>query len=170
MKPAGLFASTAITTTSAVPVVDPLSGANLFQEAQLLDVRFDALRMRAGLLLEQRVALQLREANTGVLVCRGVTGIEWLARPRSTPLTAWNVVGSSISSGDKAVELRLALFPDAKVAISAAQIEFYNCEVDGIGGIPDYGDDAVSVDASLASWESQIDLVNGSYIAARDGV
>jgi hypothetical protein len=166
MKPADLLASPPL---AAVPVVNPLSGADLFQEAQLLDMRFDALRMTAGLLLEQRIALQLREANTGVLIGRGVTSIEWSARPRSTPLTAWNVVASSIVGGDEIVELRLGLFPEAELVICAERIEFYDCEVDGIGGIPDYGDDTVSIHASLASWDSQIHLVSASRIGAREG-
>ncbi|MCP3883632.1 MAG: hypothetical protein GY701_35300 [Sulfitobacter sp.] len=169
MKLADLLASQSPVTTGAVPVVNPLSGADLFQEAQLLDVRFDALRMTAGVLLEQRIALQLREANTGVLICRSVRRIDWSAGPRATPLTAWNVVGSSILGGDGTVELRLGLFPEAELVIRAEQIEFYNCEVDEIGGIPDYGDETVPVHASLASWDSQIDVVGASRIDAREG-
>lgn len=167
MIPADLLALQSPTTTGVVPVVNPLSGADLFQEAQLLDVRFDALRMTVGVLLEQRIALQLREANTGVLVGRGVTRLDWSAGPRATPLTAWNVVGSSIVGGDGTVELRLQFFPKAELVVGAERIEFYNCAVGGIGGIPDYTDDTVPVRASLADWDSQMDVVSASRIGAR---
>lgn len=165
MNPADLLALPSPSTAGAFPVVDPLSGADLFQEAQVLDVRLDTLRMTAGVLFEQRLALQLREANTDVLVCRGVTRLDWSATPRPTRLTAWNVVGSSIASDDGVVELRLGLFPDAELKVRAERMEFYNCEVGGIGVIPDYADDRPVIRTSLASWESQIDVVSASSIS-----
>lgn len=77
---------------AAQPEMDPLTENDALQEAQLLDVRVDALRSTVGLLFELRVALQLREANTGALVAHGVRKISWSSSPRPTPRTAWNVM------------------------------------------------------------------------------
>jgi hypothetical protein len=43
----------------AAPEMDPLTEEDALREAQLLDVRFDAVRSTLGLLFELRVALQL---------------------------------------------------------------------------------------------------------------
>jgi hypothetical protein len=59
------------------PEMDPLTEDDALQEAQLLDVRFDALRSTVGLLFDLRMALQLREPNTGVLVVSGVRELSW---------------------------------------------------------------------------------------------
>jgi hypothetical protein len=59
------------------PEMDPLTEEDGLQEVQLLDVRFDALRCTAGPLFERRPALQLRTANTGVLVAHGVRELAW---------------------------------------------------------------------------------------------
>src|SRR4051794_19506320 len=80
---------------ASLPEMDPLTEEDALQEAQLLDVRFDALAGFVGLVFELRQALQLREANTGVLVAHGVRTLTWSGPSRDTTLTAWSV-GSSV--------------------------------------------------------------------------
>jgi hypothetical protein len=55
---------------AARPEMDPLTEEDALQEAQLLEVRIDALRSSVALLLELRMALQLPTANTGILIAR----------------------------------------------------------------------------------------------------
>ena len=76
---------------AGLPEADPLRESDALQEAQLLDVRLDAVRGQVALLFELRMALQLREPNTGVLVARGVREFGWTAPSRSTQRTAWGV-------------------------------------------------------------------------------
>jgi len=60
-----LLPSPGLRAYAAAPEMDPLTEEDALQEAQLLDVRFDALSLTVGLLFELRMAQQLREANTG---------------------------------------------------------------------------------------------------------
>jgi hypothetical protein len=55
---------------ASLPEMDPLTEDDALQEAQLLDVRFDALRSTVGLLFELRTALQLRGQH-GFAGCSG---------------------------------------------------------------------------------------------------
>ncbi|MFK4299250.1 hypothetical protein ABH924_004431 [Arthrobacter sp. GAS37] len=60
---------------TAPEAMNPLTEEDALEEAQVLDIRFDALAGIAGILFDLRQALQLREANTGVLVAHRVHGL-----------------------------------------------------------------------------------------------
>lgn len=140
------------------PEMDPLTDEDALQEAQLLDVRFDAMRSTLGLLFELRTALQFREANTGVLVARGVRELAWSAGPRSTSRTAWTVGGSVASNVGKLFSLHLGLWPvpGAQLRLSAESAAFFCGDVPGLACIPDYGsDDEEQIRANVAAWNSE---------------
>jgi len=137
--------------------MDPLTEDDALQEAQLLDVRFDALRSTAGLLFELRTALQLREANTGVLVLRGVQTLTWASPPRESERTAWTVGGSAVTRADRLFALELGLWPapGARLTLSAENAAFFTGDVPGLDRIPDYvDDDEHTIRTQLASWRS----------------
>jgi hypothetical protein len=60
--------------------MDPLREDVSLMESQLIDVRFDPLASSAGLLFDLRQAIQLRLANTGVLIVRDVERLTWEER------------------------------------------------------------------------------------------
>ena len=151
----------------AQPEMDPLTEDDALQEAQLLDVRFDALRSTVGLLFELRTALQLREANTGVLVARGVRELSWSTGGRSpAPRFAWVVAGSTIGAAVQLFELRLAgLRPGAGLGLVAESAAFFAGDVPGLDRIPDYvSDDESTVRANLASWRSKFTPVHAVFL------
>ncbi len=80
-----LLSDPALRRFASQPEMDPVTREDALQEAQLLDVRLNALRLTVGLLFELRLALQLRESNTGVLVARGVCMLSWPASPGRPP-------------------------------------------------------------------------------------
>lgn len=152
---------------ASLPEMDPLTEDDALQEAQLLDVRFDALRSTAGLLFELRTALQLREANTGVLIARGVRALTWTSGPRETKRTAWTVGGSVITSTDRLFGLELGLWPapGAQVTMSAESAAFFLGDVPGLDRIPDYlDDDELTIRAQLASWHSEFEPVSAVFL------
>src|SRR5689334_16205190 len=102
------------------PEMDPLTEEHALQEAQLLDVRIDTLRSTVGLLFELRLALQLREATTGILVAHGVREFSWSASPRSTTRTAWNIVASTPRCEGRLFRLSLQTSPRGRLELSAA--------------------------------------------------
>jgi hypothetical protein len=150
---------------AAKPEMDPLTEEGALQEAQLLDVRFDALRSTVGLLFELRLALQLREANTGVLVARGVRALSWTAGQRSTSRTAWAVGGSIPYNENRLFGLTLGMWPDAQLTLQAESAAFFAGDVPGLVRIPDYmDDDDVTVRAQLAGWHSEFTPVHAVFL------
>lgn len=152
---------------ASMPEMDPLTEDDALQEAQLLEVRFDALRSTAALLFELRSALQLREANTGVLILRGVQTLTWTSGPRETERTAWTVGGSVVTSTDRRFGLELGLWPapGAQLTLSAESAAFLAGDVPGLDRIPDYlDDDELTIRAQLASWRSAFEPVSAVFL------
>lgn len=139
----------------AKPEMDPLTEDDALMEAQVLDVQLDALRGRVAVLFELRLALQLREGNTGLLVADGVTAFEWSAGPRETARTAWNVVGSVPRAAAGILEIRLGMLPRAELLLRATSAAFYSGDVPGLVEIPDYGEASEpELGSMLAHWGS----------------
>jgi hypothetical protein len=143
---------------AALPEMDPLTEEDALQEAQLLDVRFDALRSTVGLLFELRMALQLRESNTGVLVAHGVRELSWSAGPRSTAKTAWVVGGSAPHNENRLFGIKLGMWPSpgAQLNLVAEGAAFFTGDVPDLSETPpDYGgDDEATIRGQLAGWHS----------------
>lgn len=163
-----LLAAPGLRQYAAKPEMDPLTEADALQEAQLLDVRFDALRSTIGLLFELRVALQLREASTGVLVAHGVQEFRWSAKRRSTGRTAWNIIGSTPHHEDQVFRLSLLIWPEAQLKLSATSAAFYMGDVPGLDEIPpDYSDnDEAAIRSGLAGWRSAFSPVYAVFLDA----
>ena len=140
------------------PEMDPLTEDDALQEAQLLDVRCDALRSTVGLLFELRLALELREGNTGVLVAHGVRELSWTAGPRTTDMTAWPVGGSVVRHENRLLQWELGMWPPpgAQLKLVAESAAFFSGDVPGLDETPpDYGqDDEATIRANLAGWYS----------------
>lgn len=151
----------------AQPEMDPLTEDDALQGVQLLDMRFDALRSTVGLLCELRTALQLREANTGVLVARGVHELSWSTGGRSPALRfAWVVASSKIGAANRLFELRLAgWLPGAGLGLVAESVAFFAGDVPGLDRIPDYvSDDESTIHAQLAGWHSEFVPVHAVFL------
>jgi hypothetical protein len=153
---------------AAKPEMDPLTEEDVLQEAQLLDVRFDTLRSTVGLLFELRTALQLREANTGVLIARGVRQLFWTAEPRSTSRTAWAVGGSIPRIEDRLFGLTLGMWPGAQLELRAESAAFFVGDVPGLDEAPpNYGAyDEATVHTQLAGWHSDFTPVHAIFLDA----
>lgn len=163
-----LLPSPGLRALGAQPEMDPLTEADALQEAQLLDVRFDALTLTVGLLLELRMALQLREANTGVLSVRGVRRLSWSGPSRATDLTAWSIGSSVPLAEDGAFTLTLSMWPapGAQFTVVAESAAFFAVDVPGLDEVPpDYGAlDGVTVREGLASWDSEFVPVHAVFL------
>ncbi len=147
----------------SAPEVDPLTETDALQEAQLLDIRVCALTSMVGLLFDLRMALQLRAANTAVLVGRGVQECSWSAERRVTARTAWNVVGSEPARDHPfSHSVLLSFFPNAQLRLVS---ELAEGEVPGLDPTPpDYVvDDEARIQASLAGWTSTFKPVQAVF-------
>lgn len=142
---------------AGLPEMNPLTESDALQEAQLLDLQLDAARGQLGLLFELRMALQLREPNTGVLVARGIRELSWTAPTRSTSPTSWSVGGSKVDNQDGLFRLELGLWPapGAKLIVIAESAAFIAGHVAGLADAPpDYSDEDAKVRDLVPSWHS----------------
>lgn len=164
-----LLLNPALHTEASRPEMDPLTENGALQEAQLLDIRFDALTRTVGLLFELRVALQLRDTNTGVLVANGVSELSWTARS-STGLTAWTVGRSRphLDRGLFRLDLNLWPAPGAELKLEAESAAFFAVDVPGLPEAPpDYSDpDRMKIKAEIAAWESPFEPVHAVFYDA----
>ena len=151
------------------PYPNPLTDDDALQEAQLLSVRFDAVTLTAGLLFELRVALQLDEGNTGLLVARGVRELVWSAPERMTTRTAWTVGGSKVAARRPLFELELGMWPSpgARLRLAAESAAFFTGDVPTLEDTPpNYGDDDdESIRAALADWDSPFELIEAAFLS-----
>jgi hypothetical protein len=151
---------------AAMPEADALIEVDALQEAQLLDVRLDALRSTVWLLFDCRGAVQIEMGNTAVIVGHGLCRLSWVAQPRR-PLTAWTVVSSEPIGRGGLWSLSLALVPSARLEVEAASAEFFVGNVPGCDKAPpNYmeADDA-TIRAGLPSWTSTFEPVHAAFLA-----
>lgn len=160
---------------ASLPEMDPLTEDDALQEAQVLDVRFHALAGVVGVLFELRQALQLQEANTGILVADGVRELTWSGPSRDTDLTAWSVGSSVPSANGRLFSMNLVMWPHpgAHLSLTAESAAFFVGEVPGLSKTPtDYSDyDRALVVGEVASWESWFEPVSAVFLdsAPADG-
>jgi hypothetical protein len=146
---------------------NPLTQDHALQEAQLLDVRLDAVTRTVGVLFELRLALQLHEANTGVLVASGVRELSWSGPERETDLTAWIVDGSLPRHDNRLFSLMLGMWPapGAELNIRAENAIFCSGDVPDLPPHPDYMDsDPTKVRGKIANWDSQFVVVGAAFL------
>ncbi|WP_370614484.1 hypothetical protein [Mumia sp. Pv 4-285] len=146
------------------PEVDPLVDADAMEEAQLLDVRIDALRRTVGLLFELRVAMNLRHSDVAVVIAHGVRDFAFEPHRWYPKLTAWSVGIWTPSASNEYFNLEFGMDPDADCRLVADRACFYGVEVPGLPANPPdyttYDDDLIR--SGLPSWQSQFTLVNAT--------
>jgi len=153
--------------SDVTPEVNPLTQNDALQEAQLLALRFEAVTGVAALLFELRMALQLHETNTGVLVARGVRQLSWSGPERATSRTAWTIGGSSVLLEGGLVRLELGLWPapGARLELVSESATFFAGDVPGLSDVPpDYlEDDDATIRSGLPSWDSPFAVASTSH-------
>lgn len=148
------------------PEMDPFAETDALQETQLLDVRVNVLRSSIGAIFDLRSALQLRAANTGVMVAQGVNEFVWSADPRSD-FTAWTVITSTPRCEPRLVRLELKIIPESSLRIAAESMAFYVVDVPGLADAPpDLGVGNAVVQTDLAGWRSSFIPVHSAFLRA----
>lgn len=150
---------------AAKPEMDALTEQDALQEAQLIDVRFEALTSTAWLLFDCRQAIQLRIPNTAVLVVNGVRRLVWSGEGRGSR-TAWNVIASAPLAREGIFSLKAAFFPNACLELEALSAEFFVGDVPGLSDAPpDFvEDDEETIRAHMASWRSIFEPTHATFL------
>ncbi|HEX2294068.1 MAG TPA: hypothetical protein VHN37_02035 [Actinomycetota bacterium] len=165
------------------PEMDPLTEDDALMESQLIDLRYDPVTSTTGLLFDLRQAIQLRLANTGVVIVREVERLAWEQRlhehekeafadetldPELAKHRAWNVIASEPRPTD-VFNLRLLFVPGAELNVSGARAEFFMGHVPGIGDVPATFTHASvdEIEASLPHWNSPFKTLYATFLDGR---
>lgn len=161
-----LFVTAEESLVLARPESDPLREQDSLQEAQVVEFRLDATSQIAGVIFDLRQALQLREANTGVLMARGLVDFRWISHRRDGALTAWSVESSRprLEHGGVLLNLGMGPQPGASLLVQAERATFYLGNSQGLSETPPnyMGADRRSLGAEIPGWDSRIELVRAS--------
>ncbi|QTX04089.1 hypothetical protein [Agromyces archimandritae] len=153
--------------------MNPLTDRDALLEAQILDIRLDALTRMVGVIFDLRQALQLRQGNTGLLVGRGVRAAAWTGSARDTALTAWTVGGSVPKVRNRGFTLDLAMWPapGARLELTAESAAFFTGDAPGLGEAPPDLDvnDRRMISDGLAGWGSPFEPVAAAFVAPARG-
>jgi hypothetical protein len=146
---------------------DPLRELDALREAQVLDVRLDLISGSIGVLLEMRVASQVRRGNTGLLVLRGAHDLRWSGEAPARPMCAHWIVGSApaIDAASFTMSLAVGLAGSGgMLELAGVAADFYVGDVPGLGEAPpDYTDlDRAGVRGQVTDWGSTIHLIAAS--------
>lgn len=124
-------------------------------EAQVVDLRFNAVDSSVGVIFDLRTSLQFRESNTGVLIAAGVTAVQWSAEPGRIGRTARTVVGSRVRTVASQTEIALSLSPDSTLTVRGSAIVFHEVDVPDLDTIPNYVSDTDDeVQRMTPQWDS----------------
>jgi hypothetical protein len=148
------------------PEMDPLTERGALQDAQLVEVTFDAVSRRLGWLFDLRTAFQLRMANTGLLVCEGVEEFSWIGKRGSAPRTAWPVDDSIPDNRDGRLRIKVLFYREGETEVIAHGASFYTGNVPGLPDTPpDFMTDPRKlIDAGMASMDSPFEPTQATFV------
>jgi hypothetical protein len=148
------------------PEMDPLTEQGALQDAQLVEVLFDAVSRRLGWLLDLRMAFQLRMANTGLIIFEQVEGFGWAGKNTSAARVAWPVDDSIPNADEGQSTLKLLFYHDGETQVRAAGASFYTGDVAHLPETPpDYlADSDEVITAGTASMDSPIELTQATFL------
>ncbi|MCW2815438.1 MAG: hypothetical protein JWN84_2893 [Nocardioides sp.] len=163
----GLWRLPAASLTSPALEADPFTDESALDEAQLLDVRFDAVNGLVGILLEMRMAILFSEGEAALVVARSVSSLSV-----SADLVGHRIVrgvGATVTEVRRPrVQVALHLGTRGTVAVEAGSLSCYLLAVPGLPEAPpDYvsGDEA-EVQAGLPQWHSSCTVLQASHLDA----
>jgi hypothetical protein len=154
---------------------NPFLAEEGFDEAQLIDIRIDALHCTVGMLYEMRPStmqynMEDLSVEAGVLILRESTGVEWKAVPTGRPNPhSWAVMSSSHAIHGHQLELvlELGLIGGMDFRATAAAAEFYVGRMPALPDeIPSYPDH-VDVSGLVPGWDMEFFPTHGWHIGAQ---
>lgn len=146
--------------------MDPLTEQGALQDAQLVEVMFDAPTRKLGWLFDLRTAFQLRMANTGLLICEYVEEMTWSGKRQPLPRVAWPVDDSIPASSDGRLKIRILFYEEGQAEVIAHGASFYTGEIQDLPETPpDYVTDSNdSIVAGTPSMNSSFDPVQRTLL------
>ncbi len=142
---------------AAMPETDALVEVDGLQEADLVDVRFDADAGSLVLLFDLRTALQFRLANTAVLVMRDVEEVRWFSKEeRGDRRTAHYVMSSNPTTREGRFVFELVCLRGWDLSAVSSSAEFFVGDVPDLPSAPPnfVEDDERAIAMGMPAWRS----------------
>lgn len=148
------------------PAVDPFSDEDALLEAQIIEIRYDAIRSALGVILEMRLAERIGEASTALLTASGLTDFSWKQVDREDGNTAWTIIGSVPKNVGPILSLELIASPSASLSFTAQRAAFYSVRIGELENAapPDYVDqDMAEIRNGVARWSSEAEVIQSIH-------
>ena len=155
---------------------NPFFVEEVFEDAQILDVRIDALRLVVGVLFELRSGVLPmyvgdESINCGALILRRATDLHWWsALTEDDDNYAWPVhtVLARIEGGCFKLGLQMGVIEGMRLNLTALKAEFYAGIIPMLtDGIPSYTDHK-NVTGLVAGWDMEFVPMLGWYVDAAE--
>ncbi len=145
---------------AAMPEIDPLVEADALQEADLVDVRFDACTSSLAMLLDLRTSLQFRLANTALLVLRDINEFHWGPSEAQARRVAHYVMSSRPGVVRNRFSLEVVCLRGWRLSAAASSAEFFAVDIPTLSGAPPnfVEDDEQTVAAGMPDWHSLLNV------------
>lgn len=173
MKASDLF-NAQIMDLPGTPEQNPLLQEWIFEEAELTDIRIDALHCTVGVLFEIRTSWLPHDLGDGTLNCglmmlRNTTGVDWSAAPTGRPnphVWAVNSCVVGFSPGQISLNFPLGIIGGMDLRLSAQSVEFHvGKQRDLPAQRPSYVDH-IDVTGLVPGWDLDFTPTNGWYLEA----
>lgn len=166
MKISEFVSSSDRLSVTTKPEFDALRDEGALEDAALIGLKLDLVRSNAYLLFDCRVALNIREGDTAVLVLRSLRNLAWSGP--SAEDRVWRAVDmwriTKISGAAFALESWLTFDEPFSAQFGAG--EFYIGSVPGIYPAPPsflHASERSMVE-SLQGWDSEFHVVSASFL------
>ncbi len=139
--------------------LNPLLVTDLFREAEIIDVRIDALMGTAGVILERRTDLGNWRGDTGVILAHNVNNVSWRGLAFPGPSPHWielSTVRAREDDGLLELELRPGNVGNISLLLLSPTITFIS------GTVPDFANESppsyeltrLDLQGKVPSWDS----------------
>jgi len=138
---------------------NPFVSDDILSEAQVVEIRFDAIRSVLGVVLELRVSLYDWDACAGLLMAEGVDGYSWSQTDRGDIETAWTIFSSRPRAVGEQVALHVSGEPSFTLDFTARRSTFFTGRIERLEGTapPDHGEIVASArHPDIPNWESLV--------------
>lgn len=153
-------------TVGDAHAVNPFADQDALTEAQVIEIRYSGITSTLGILLEMRLADQIRTTSTALIVAASVSIYSWQQTDRNHGRTAWTIIRSTPKRTPSGLTLELVTSPSALLSFTAHQASFYSLLVDSLekSAPPDYVDQTMpEILSAVPRWSSEVQVAQASH-------
>lgn len=146
--------------------MNPFVADDILSGAQVVEIRFDAIRSVLSVVLELRVSDGDWQACAGLLTAQEVQDYSWSQTDRGDIETAWTISSSRTRATGGKLALHVSGDPSFSLDVAARRSRFFTGRIERLEGTapPDYGEIvASSRHPDIPNWDSRVTEIRAVY-------